>query len=441
MGKQSSRLIYRGKDIKDLIYKDEYLEKLYKGNDLVWEKLYRYFVKNGYLEVFDWDKKEYLGKNNYKYSILKLKKGPTHAIAIMQNIEEKRFFFAISYDMLRWKEIKELEHRGTVGGYSTNYNFMASYGGFFLQITNFGNPDINALYFIEIDYDLKYKLSKITSNVYSTISMHGVSDYFYGITHSKAQTFMLYRIWKNGKVESKQLRGPFIANNVNMGPMSILADGNGNTFIICDEIGAINGGTRILKVENMKTELVYTAFMARGSELLNGSVCDIDIVYDSYQTMFIAHRGFAEEKEFVEGRRGKDGYYNMEFYKIDSMGNTVLVSQKRDAEINVKCYGIQGRDYLTIKFGGKEDDEYKGADHEGIIYFYNIKKGISSSTGERDFTSVIFNYEKMQNDAVFVGEYSWKDGYTEKARRVVVLIDNLLLNESKNNFIVVTKWD
>ena len=40
MGRQSSRMIYKGKDIKDFYCCGIFLGKLYKGNTLVWEKLY-----------------------------------------------------------------------------------------------------------------------------------------------------------------------------------------------------------------------------------------------------------------------------------------------------------------------------------------------------------------------------------------------------------------
>lgn len=40
MGKQSSRIYYQGKDHKDIYFQGKYHEKIYKGNVLVWEKIY-----------------------------------------------------------------------------------------------------------------------------------------------------------------------------------------------------------------------------------------------------------------------------------------------------------------------------------------------------------------------------------------------------------------
>lgn len=63
MGKQSSRLIYRGKDIKDLYYMGKRLFKMYKGNQLVWEKLIgdEYLIFYGTytnMGILDMDEKE-----------------------------------------------------------------------------------------------------------------------------------------------------------------------------------------------------------------------------------------------------------------------------------------------------------------------------------------------------------------------------------------------
>lgn len=447
MGKQSSRLIYRGKDIKDLVYQGNFLNKLYKGNDLVWEKLYRYFVRNTNLEVFDFDTKKYINGNFDKYSIADLKKGPTSAIARMYDRENARNFFAISYDMLQWKEVKELEYIGSLGNVSVNYSFMATYNGFFVyRYLNSDDIKINKLFFVEIDFDLEYTVKEVYSPdvFWRYISQYGVSDYFYGIQQDSKREYILHRVWKSGKVESKQLMGNFVNEIGGIGAIQILADENGNVFLICPDIDATNGGTVIFKVQNMDTERVYTAFWARNSEILNGSECGIDIVYDSYQTLFIAHRGYYEEKAFIEGSYASGGYYNMEFYVIDSAGNVIPTLRERDKEINIKCYGIPGREYLTIKFGGrKETGNDETPTTEGIIYFYNIRKGISSSRSNLDLNSVIFDYDKQSYENAFVGTYSWTDyyNYVSKQRTVVIFVDNLYMNESNGNFIVATKWE
>lgn len=41
MGKQSSRLIYRGKDHKDIYFQGKYHKAMYKGSQLLWKKLYK----------------------------------------------------------------------------------------------------------------------------------------------------------------------------------------------------------------------------------------------------------------------------------------------------------------------------------------------------------------------------------------------------------------
>lgn len=52
MGKQSARLYYKGKDHKDIFYQGNFHDKMYKGNQLLWEKLYpeAYFVTTRLLQ-------------------------------------------------------------------------------------------------------------------------------------------------------------------------------------------------------------------------------------------------------------------------------------------------------------------------------------------------------------------------------------------------------
>lgn len=58
MGKQSARLYYQGKDHKDIFYQGNFHDKMYKGNRLLWEKLYpaAYFVTTRVLQ----DKSRYV---------------------------------------------------------------------------------------------------------------------------------------------------------------------------------------------------------------------------------------------------------------------------------------------------------------------------------------------------------------------------------------------
>lgn len=431
MGRQSSRIYYQGKDHKDIFFQNKYHQKMYKGSDLVWEKLYRYFVDNSYFAVFDFDSKKYISERG-RYLVSELKKGPVFSIASIYDYEERRYFFAISYDMLQWKEVKDLEYVSNIAGKTSGYIYMSSQNGFFVYHYIINGE--NKLYFVEIDYGLEYTVKEVYSpDVFLRyFSQYGVSDYFYGIQHDKSYEYILYRIWKNGKVESGRLMGNFIKDNVGMddGGIAIIADENGNAFLVCYDVGATNGGTVVFKVENMDTELVYTTFWARTSDTLNGSECGIDIIYDSYQTMFLAHRGYGEEKNFIEGPVGSDGYYNMEFWIINSAGNVIRTEKKRNHEINIKCFGIPGRSYLTIKFEGNQarDHEYISPEADGYIYFQNIRKGITSS--KNDNTSCVFDYDKTEYSNCFVGNYN------REGREYVIYIENLYTNESDGNFVV-----
>ncbi len=56
MGKQSARLYYQGNDHKDIIFRKQYHDKMYKGSSLVWEKIFPdgdYFLSNVFSQYSD----------------------------------------------------------------------------------------------------------------------------------------------------------------------------------------------------------------------------------------------------------------------------------------------------------------------------------------------------------------------------------------------------
>lgn len=68
MGKQSARLYFEGQDHKDIFFQGCYHDKMYKGSELVWEKLHgdKYFVSkiNDEIFVFYIDSKTFKQSNN-----------------------------------------------------------------------------------------------------------------------------------------------------------------------------------------------------------------------------------------------------------------------------------------------------------------------------------------------------------------------------------------
>lgn len=54
MGKQSARLYYQGNDHRDIVFQGQYHDKIYKGNQLVWEKIKdgKYFVTQCMGKIF-----------------------------------------------------------------------------------------------------------------------------------------------------------------------------------------------------------------------------------------------------------------------------------------------------------------------------------------------------------------------------------------------------
>lgn len=70
MGKQSARLYYKGKDHKDIFFQNHYHSKMYKGSELVWEKIlgneYIVFQFKNEIKVLDIENKQiYKDTRNY----------------------------------------------------------------------------------------------------------------------------------------------------------------------------------------------------------------------------------------------------------------------------------------------------------------------------------------------------------------------------------------
>lgn len=440
MGRQSSRLIYRGQDIKDIVYQGNFLNKLYKGNDLVWEKLYRYFFWMGNGKIFDLDSKKIIENFGSKYLIGSGKCNTSNGICFVRDKETNELFFAITEDYLAWKRIEGIDFLK----YQVDYGF---YGNYFISSTDDGffiyfsgslleNKKKNELYLVTIDSGLEYEVKKIYSSDiwFRYPQLYGISDSFYGIQWDRASEYILYRIKKDGTVSSQRMLGNFEKDNVTMGNIHVLANGNGDIYFICYDAGASNGGTYIFHASGLSNaDYTTISFSARNSRFLEGYLCGIDIVYDSYQTLFVAHNASNTVGNIT--RVDAESYRKMEFYTIDAVGNTLRTLQKDGEEdMYIRCIGLDGIKFLAIKFEGRETGELGRVEREESIYYRNITKGISSSvTGD---TSLEINYDKARNDRCFIGSYSFRDN-SGQYKKMIIYIDNLFLRESENNFAVV----
>ncbi len=85
MGKQSSRIYYRGKDHKDIYFQGNFHEKMYIGSNLVWEKLY---PNNYFLATTNVDKQYY----KHYYTIYLSKDGVTITEQCYDGMKEYTYF-------------------------------------------------------------------------------------------------------------------------------------------------------------------------------------------------------------------------------------------------------------------------------------------------------------------------------------------------------------
>lgn len=132
MGKQSSRIYYRGKDHKDIYFQGNFHEKMYIGSNLVWEKLYpeEYFVVNN-LSTFvnhillSKNEKKIYTRNNYGIGLQKIQSyGGAYMVAkgwVEDEVENGnpvswKCYMTYSVDGIKWYlyNNKTLERYGNV---------------------------------------------------------------------------------------------------------------------------------------------------------------------------------------------------------------------------------------------------------------------------------------------------------------------------------------
>lgn len=446
MGKQSSRIYYKEKDHKDIFFKGTYHQKMFKGKNLVWEKLYRYFLWSSYFSIFDLDSKNIIKNKSEIFSLSNVKNNLSYGLGELFNKETNERCFGITKDGLIWVTIKEIDIWSKSNSYNSGvFSTSLTENGFFIYQTGRNKESgerRTELYLISIEPNLEYEVKNIYSSkiFFRYVQQYGISDSFYAIQHDQRGDYTIYRIKKDGSVSSQKMLGNFLENGVIMdyGGMGILANDNGDIYILCPETNANNGGTYIFHASGLSNADYPTiSFSARNSSFLGVAKCGIDIVYNSYQTMFIAH---GERK--THGGITQDiisSYKKSEFYEIDAAGNTLRILQKdsADGDMYVKCIGLEGVDVLGIRFSQEGIISSQNVDPKitGYIYYQDIVKGISSG-GE---TSLEIGYDKSRNDKCFIGYYFWREDMTSVPKRMVIYFDNLFWRESENNFAVVVE--
>lgn len=121
MGRQSSRMIYKGKDIKDFYCSGMFLGKLYKANTLVWEKLYPdeclitnrnedgiliFDVKNSFFDIMPY------GIRDSGSEIAELSCVSHSLFSVLKPIGEESYTACCSSDLECFEQIPEIEYDG-----------------------------------------------------------------------------------------------------------------------------------------------------------------------------------------------------------------------------------------------------------------------------------------------------------------------------------------
>lgn len=429
MGKQSSRLIYQGTDIKDLYYQDGQLFqlfKLYKGNQLVWEKLGDFCLPTTALKVFDIYTNEW--ERGSDFEIYNMATNSSHAIALLHKGAEN--YIAVSRNLTEWKIVNEIEY-----DYSNFVGFSKKESGFYVY-------NRKEIYSIDIESGLDYQISVIDLSNYNTQYFGvggGISDYAYVIYLSNSPSrYHLMQISKNGIVKSGKLGYPFNTAGVDLTASNYMIVGDENVFLVTYANSAASGReTIIYKIANMDTDTLYTAYRKSGAAT-NGTLF-IDIVYDNYQTVFLIY---------------KPNMVWFAYYRIDTMGNFLKISEKTDdsvKQIALPLYGADGHTLnnitgnpsisseLTIKF--TDADKYKTISEyiaDGI-YPYDYLDFYTASHLDNNSESLYTDNGSYKKDCVICATRTFNTSYDGKisAKRILIFIDNLFWEESENNYAVL----
>ena len=421
MGKQSSRLIYQGTDIKDLYYQGKQLFKLYKGNNLVWEKLGDYCLPTTALRIFDLYTNEW--ERGSECVLYTMTTNANHVIAVLMKDAEK--YFAISKSLTEWKIISEVEYDSS------------SFKGFGKKDSGFYIYTKDMIYSIDIEFGLDYQVSVIDISDYRIAWFsipYGISDYAY-LLYIEGSKYGLMKVSADGTIEKGILGYPINPIGQLIDSMSLLVVSDENVFLNTLYRGVSGTENIIYKIINMDTDTLYTMYRK------NTSVSNIDIIYDNYQTALFIHD--ANLTQFA-------------YYRIDPMGKFLKISEKEGngiKQITMPLYGIG--EYGLIDITGhpaipseltieitiaeqyKTTSEYiaEGAYPYSRLDFYTASHSSSESLYvDNDIYSkeciicttktfdVIYNAENLTKQAT---------------KRILIFLDNLFWEESENNYAVL----
>lgn len=424
MGKQSARMVYRGKDHKDIYYQGNYHNAMYKGGQLVWKKIYDRYCSFDTNRIFDLDSKEIIMEDGCIYRYITIHHSIQHSFAIFQNSDTKEYFIAFSRDLLNWKRVKELDNFIDEQNYSA---LIANFDGFWIYRLNRKDA-----YYVQIDEsDNSYVVKKAeipAINLYPFQS-GGISNNFYAIHRKQVNNNILYIAKRNGEIEEKKLGYPFNINTAPI-PRRFFANIEDNIYIIANYSSTYISRTYIFHISNLETDFISTAFDSYGSSFFHNKPVGIDIVYSSTQILLLIHNGIEE------GPYGDvihtEWYDNIAYYIIYENGNIGKVLEKDDnKDLVMPLYGSDKHDTFTLKFIREKYIEpgFFSPIDDGMAYYSQLQK--DSASNFQDTSLEIL--EGYRNAECIIGRYENSSGI------LVVYIDNLFLQESEGNFAFIIK--
>ncbi len=429
MGKQSARMVYRGKDHKDIYYQGHYHNAMYKGNRLVWRKLYDRYCSFSANRVIDLESQEIIvgSESPYIYSAIQHNDG--YSISIFTARETKEHFIAFSSDLIKWKRVKELD-KIMDDEYYIRTIFVANFDGFWAY-----QVGRNFVYFIEIDnYDDSYTVKEIETTISNLFpyQIGGVSNNFYSITANTTYEYTFYIAKKNGEFLAKKMGYPFDTFDTAPVPLMIIANTEDHIYIMSNYKTTYTSRTYLFHFSDFDTDFISTAFDSYRSSYFEHSRVGIDVIYsDSSQILLLFHNGI-EKIEYGPTYVHDDWYDNMAFYRIGPSGNLEFILQKdENKDLEIPLYGSNKHDTFRLRL---LMDKYLPPNminpiDEGTAYYSQLNKG-SASDYINTSLEIVENYRNFE---CIIGKYENSDGI------LVVYIDNLFFEESEGNFAFIIK--
>lgn len=427
MGKQSARMVYRGKDHKDIYYQGHYHDAMYKGNHLVWRKLYDRYCSFNANRVIELDSREIIAGSESIYQYTAVQHNDNYSIATFRVIETKECFVAFSSDLLKWKRIIELDEIMDNNHYLTTA-YVANFNGFWVY-----QIDRKSVYFIEIDdYEKTYTVisTEMTNTDLFPFQSGGVSNNFYAIKRKQINNNVLCIAKKTGELEEKKLGYPFNTNTSPV-PGTMFTNIDDHIYIVSDYETTYTTRTYLFHISDFDTDFITTAFDSYRSSYFHKTRIGIDIIYSgAAQILLLFHNGIGE------GAYGNvvhtDWYDNMEFYRINPNGNLEFILQKdENKDLMMPLYGSNKHDKFRLRL---LMDKYLPPNtinplDEGTAYYSQLNKG-SASDYMNTSLEIVENYRNFE---CIIGKYENSDGI------LVVYIDNLFFEESEGNFAFIIK--